>query len=137
MVLDCTVQNWPRPEIAGRQANMRRPDYWRNMKSDGLLTPGAGIAQWQERGLPRSRSESESQSPLHFPLLFSNSPSLHRAQEVGQPPAGLVRVAAPERLQLGDAVNAEVAEILAALAPRGEDRKSTRLNSSHLVISYA
>lgn len=34
-------------------------------RSRSKLGAVAGIAQWQERGLPRSRSESESQSPLH------------------------------------------------------------------------
>src|SRR5882672_10205147 len=45
---------------------------------------------------------------------------LHRAQEVGEPPAGLVGITARERLELGDPIDAEVAEIVAAFAPRAD-----------------
>src|SRR6266705_6519469 len=49
------------------------------------------------------------------------SPRLHRPDEIGEPLAGLVRVAALERLEPRDPGDAEIAEVLAPLAP-GADR---------------
>src|SRR6267143_5056493 len=45
------------------------------------------------------------------------SPRLHRPDEIGEPLAGLVRVAALKRLEARDPVHAEIAEVCSPLAP--------------------
>src|SRR5712692_5779327 len=54
-------------------------------------------------------------------LYAGASPRLHRPDEIGEPLARLVRVAALERLEPRDPVHPEIAEVLAPLAP-GADR---------------
>src|SRR5207245_6349021 len=58
---------------------------------------------------------------LHEVFLGSKSTlRLHGAQKIGKPPAGLVRIAPLQRRQLGDAVDAEIAEVFPRLAPRAD-----------------
>src|SRR5256885_12806335 len=87
--------------------------------------------------------------PLHAPLPIWARPAqlMHAGvdDEARGPPR--LRVQHPEALRLvsiqahlvGEAlgIQAPALDVRAAGVARGEDRKSTRLNSSHLVISYA
>src|SRR5439155_26117079 len=83
--------------------------------------------------------------PLHDALPICSPPRLHPGQEPLRPPVHVLRrarlgrlVAHPVRLraQRGRLLLG-VGPLAAAAPPRAEDRKSTRLNSSHVAISYA
>src|SRR5882762_6612346 len=57
---------------------------------------------------------------FNFGGCVESSARLHRADEIGQALSGLVRVAALERLQARDPVDAEIAEVRAPLAPSAD-----------------
>src|SRR5258706_8824139 len=66
------------------------------------------------------RADPDCYKDFYFGGCGESSPRLHRANEIGQALAGLVRVAALERLQARDPVDAEIAEVRAPLAPRAD-----------------
>src|SRR5258706_112811 len=67
------------------------------------------------------RADPDYYKDFNFGGCVESSPRLHRADEIGQALSGLVRVAALERLQARDPVDAEIAEVRPPLAP-GADR---------------
>src|SRR5256885_11819068 len=83
-------------------------------------------------------------SPLfpYPPLFRSRAPGVHHGVGQSRRPhrkatAALSRDGIePERAGRGVPAR-DPADLRGAVSPRGGDRKSTRLNSSHLVISYA
>src|SRR5205807_9537312 len=94
----------------------------------------------------RTATSSSTTSPVSLPTFFffttTATPqiytlSLHDALPIchlGDEAPGDVRVQGPDR---GEVHVAHPADAPAGLTGEEEDRKSTRLNSSHLVISYA
>src|SRR5205807_8999766 len=75
---------------------------------------------------------------IHPPPPAIYTLSLHDALPIfGAAPLRVTQVAPEERVHVDVAVVGEEGRAREALLPDDGDRKSTRLNSSHLVISYA
>src|SRR5688500_19930354 len=77
--------------------------------------------------------------PISFYTHSREDPVLHRVQSrrLHRHPRRLAGVAVPTRRHHGDELSVVHSGSRRARHGGGEDRKSTRLNSSHLVISYA
>src|SRR5205807_4842135 len=73
---------------------------------------------------------------VHLDALTSLPPRRYPLILRGLPPANGGKTLPYQLLQSGEIINADC-RLGAGSQPLGVDRKSTRLNSSHLVISYA
>ena len=81
------------------------------------------------------------EDPLEY--MFTNKKSIVNQREVGSDTASLqiglknALRQAPDVIMIGEIRDRETMSASIAYAQSGQDRKSTRLNSSHLLISYA
>src|SRR5205814_5743540 len=98
----------------------------------GLLLIATALAlQFSKTSAPPRESARSSESP-NLPATSAASPQTVPAREVS-----VSSIASQTERKLAGSAEEIIAKIKNALEPSEADRKSTRLNSSHLGISYA